>query len=255
MTDPSRRGEWGQEHPGTYSYPAIPGEAHGRQASFEQASRVPGEANPTQQLPAYSPGGYDFYGTDQYGPPSEPPEPPRGPNPRRWLWAAAGFALLLALGMVIGLVIVDSSQQQTLVAPPQTAIEPTVTRAPTTPTTPRTPAPTRTSTTAPAPTGLTPAPPVTVDPGTPHTVVYTVAGEGRAISILYLDTGGVLQTEFNVALPWSKQVQLTGSADSSASVSILNVGREITCSITIDGVGTKQSTGTGLTLCTAVGSR
>jgi hypothetical protein len=72
---------------------------------------------------------------------------------------------------------------------------------------------------------------------------------------LYLDSGGVLQTEFNVVLPWTKEVQLTGAANSSASVSIVNVGRELTCSITIDGTETQQNTGTGLTLCTSLGSR
>jgi hypothetical protein len=85
--------------------------------------------------------------------------------------------------------------------------------------------------------------------------VYSVAGEGRAISILYLDSGGVLQTEFNVALPWAKEVQLAGAANSSASVSIVNVGHELTCSITIDGAESQQKTGTGLTLCTALGAR
>jgi hypothetical protein len=249
MTDPSRRDEWGREHPGTYSYPAIPGEAYPRDAPYDA----------TQQLPAYSPYGYDAYGTAQYGgPPNgpggnppEPPEPPRR-NSRFWLWAAAGGALLLVVGMVIGLVIVNTSQQQTVVAPPQTPIEPTLTRVPST--TSRTPTTTRTRTPAPIPPSTTELPNDS-NPGSAHTVVYSVAGEGRAISILYLDSGGVLQTEFNVPLPWSKEVQLTGQADRSASVSIVNVGREITCSITIDGVDTQQNTGTGLTLCTALGTR
>ena len=56
-------------------------------------------------------------------------------------------------------------------------------------------------------------------------------------------------------LPWTKQVQLTGQANSMASVSIVNVGHEVTCSITIDGAATQQSSGTGLTLCTSLGAR
>ncbi|BBZ29552.1 membrane protein [Mycolicibacterium madagascariense] len=260
MTDPSRRDGWGQEHPGTYNYPAYPGSPYGQQPPYT----APVGSKPTEQLPAYSPYGYGPY-TGQYGPPNppggEPPEPPPpgGPNPRRWLWVLAGSAMLTVLGLVIGLVIVNSSQQNTVVAPPQTPIEPTLTAPPSTTT------PTPTTTLAPtfptAPTttpGQTPG--STATPGQPvpsgtHTVVYSVGGEGRAISILYLDSGGVLQTEFNVSLPWTKQVQLTGQANSMASVSIVNVGHEVTCSITIDGAATQQNSGTGLTLCTSLGTR
>jgi cytoskeletal protein RodZ len=246
MTDPSRRDGWGQEHPGTYNYPALPGSPYGQQPS------------PTEQLPAYSPYGYDPYSANQYGPPNPPgqtpPEPPKGggPNPRRWLWLLAAVALLIVLGLVIGLVIVNSSQQNTVVAPPQTPIEPTSTNPSTT--TSRSPATTRTTTPTTTAPGLTP-PTDQTDPGATHTVVYSVAGEGRAISILYLDSGGVLQTEFNVLLPWTKEVQLTGQANSTASVSIVNVGRPLTCSITVDGTETQQNTGTGLTLCTSLGTR
>jgi hypothetical protein len=258
MTDPSSRDGGGQEHPGTYNYPAYPGSPYGQQAP---AYQTPAEPKPTEHLPAYSPYAYNPYATGQYGPPNPPdalpPEPPKpgGPNPRRWLWLLAALALLIVLGLVIGLVIINSSQQNTVVAPPQTPIEPTMT-APST-TTSRTPTTTRTTTPAPTTTTTAPGttPPRQTDPNGTHTVVYSVAGEGRAISILYLDSGGVLQTEFNVVLPWTKEVQLTGAANSSASVSIVNVGRELTCSITIDGTETQQNTGTGLTLCTSLGSR
>jgi Mycobacterium membrane protein len=262
MTDPSRRDAWGQEHPGTYNYPADPseypaysGESYGRRAPSQPTYQAPAAPNPTQQLPAYSPYGYDPYGRTPYGPPNSPggppPEPPEpeGPGPRRWLWILAAVALLIVLGLAISLVIVNSSQQQTVVSP-STPLEPSLTR---TPTTTRTPSTTPSRTPSPRPSD-TAVPPDT-SPGTAHNVVYSVAGEGRAISILYLDSGSVLQTEFNVALPWSKEVQLTGQARNSASVSIVNVGRELTCSITIDGVQTQQSTGTGLTLCTALGTR
>ena len=259
MTDPSGRDGWDQEHPGTYNYPAYPGSPYGQQPQYQS----PEGTRPTEQLPAYSPYGQSPYATGPYGPPNPPggipPEPPKpgGPNPRRWLWLLAGTALLVALGLVIGMVIVNSSQQDTVVAPPQTPIEPTMT-APTTttrtPTTTRTTTPSTTATTSPTVPGV-PPPTDQTDPGVTHTVVYSVQGEGRAISILYLDSGGVLQTEFNVLLPWSKQVQLTGAANSSASVSIVNVGRELSCSITIDGTETQHNSGTGLTLCTALGTR
>ncbi|KQY06589.1 hypothetical protein ASD37_19345 [Mycobacterium sp. Root135] len=256
MTDPSRRDGRDQEHPGTYNYPAIPGSTYGQQLPYPTSGGAAYDKHrPTEQLPAYSPYGYDPHATGQYGPPpggtpSEPPKPD-GPNPRRWLWALAGTVLFVVLGMVIGLVIVDSSHQDTLVAPPQTPIQPSATRPSTTTPTPTT---TRTPTTTPTTPGVIP-PTTSTNPNDSHTVVYSVAGQGRAISILYLDSGGVLQTEFNVMLPWQKEVQLAGAANSSASVSIVNVGRELTCSITIDGTETQQNTGTGLTLCTALGSR
>jgi len=90
-------------------------------------------------------------------------------------------------------------------------------------------------------------------PGATETVEYDVSGDGRAINITYVDTGGVLQTEFNVMLPWNKTVELAQPAEDSASVSIINVGREVNCSITVNGVQVQQRTGAGLTICTAAG--
>jgi hypothetical protein len=93
---------------------------------------------------------------------------------------------------------------------------------------------------------------VTEDSGQTETVFYSVTGEGRAINITYVDTGGVMQTEFNVALPWSKEVNLVAPAKSSASVAIINVGRDVTCSVSVDGAQVRQRTGRGLTICTGV---
>ena len=66
------------------------------------------------------------------------------------------------------------------------------------PTTSRSPS--TTTSTAPTTTSATTSP-----TGTDN-VVHTVSGEGRAINITYVDNGGVMQTEFNVMLPRSKQV-------------------------------------------------
>ena len=90
-------------------------------------------------------------------------------------------------------------------------------------------------------------------PGATETVEYNVSGDGRAINITYVDTGGVLQTEFNVMLPWNKTVELAKPAKDSASVSIINVGREVNCSITVNGVQVQQRTGAGLTICAGAG--
>ncbi len=208
---------------------------------------------PTERLPAYSPYGYDPYATGQYGaqyPPGEPPQPPspEGPKSPRWLWIVAGIAVLMVIGLVIALVIVNSSRQQTVVAPLPSMTEPSFT-TPTPTTTSRAPIPV-----FPLPT--LPSTPSTTSPSTPgatETVEYDVSGDGRAINITYVDTGGVLQTEFNVMLPWNKTVELAQPAEDSASVSIINVGREVNCSITVNGVQVQQRTGAGLTICTAAG--
>ncbi|HYZ69194.1 MAG TPA: MmpS family transport accessory protein, partial [Mycobacterium sp.] len=173
------------------------------------------------------------------------------PKSPRWLWIVAGVAIVTVIGLVIALVIVNSSKQETVVAPLPSLPGPTSTRpTPTTsprPTIPVFPLPTLPS--APSTTG--PTGPST--PGATETVVYNVAGDGRAINITYVDTGGVLQTEFNVLLPWSKEVELAEPAQESASISIINVGREVSCSISVNGVQVQQRTGAGLTICTAVG--
>jgi hypothetical protein len=256
MTDsPRRDGPEPTEPPGS-SYPGYTDPAYASQAPYGPTYQAPAAPAPTEQLPAYSPYGYDPYATGQYrpqNPPGEPPQPPssEGPKAPRWLWFVAGIAVLMVIGLVIALVIANSSRQQTLVAPLPSMTGPSFTTpTPTTsprPTIPVFPLPTLPST--PSTTG--PSGPST--PGATETVVYDVSGDGRAINITYVDTGGVLQTEFNVMLPWSKTVELAQPAEDSASVSIINVGREVNCSITVNGAQVQQRTGAGLTICTATG--
>lgn len=136
----------------------------------------------------------------------------------------------------------------------------TTTRTPSPlPTTTRTPAPTTTR--VPGPT--TPSLPDTstgttettepTDSAATETVVYSVDGQGRAISITYVDTGGVLQMEFNVVLPWTREVALSPSTASAASVTVINVGRDVTCSVTVNGTPGQKRTGSGLTICASPG--
>jgi hypothetical protein len=255
MTESPRRD--GAE-PNQPTYPGYTDPAYASQAPYGPTYQAPAAHNPTEQLPAYSPYGYDPYATGQYGgqyPPGEPPpEPagPEGPKSPRWLWMVAGVAVLAVVGLVIALVIANSSRQETVVAPLPSLPEPGFT-------TPSLPTPTTTSRTPtvpvlPLPTLPTTAPPTepTV-PGATETVVYDVAGDGRAINITYVDSGGVLQTEFNVMLPWSKEVELAQPAEDRASVSIINVGNEVTCSIAVNGVPVEQRSGAGLTICSATG--
>lgn len=208
----------------------------------------PAGANPTEPLPPY------WTQTNQYQQPGplpgeSPPGPPKSP---RWLWVVAGLAVLLVVGLVIALVIANgSSKEDTMVEPLPPMPEPSSTSAPST-----TRTPTTTATTAPSTTTV--LPPITTDPsttesGVTETVNYTVSGQGRAISITYVDAGGVLQTEFNVVLPWSREVSLSSPASAAASVTVLNVGREVTCSISVNGAQVRQRSGAGLTICASAG--
>lgn len=247
MTDSPRRGgadptEAMGGYPG-YSDPAYASQAYG------PTYPTPPPPRPTEQLPPYSAYGYDPYGAGPPGyeyPAPEPPEPD-GPKVPRWLWLLAALVVLLVVGLVIALVITNSSRQDTVFAPGPSATEPSF-PMPSPPTTTRRapstvvpPLPSRGPTTTP--------PRGTTTPGATESVLYEVAGSGRAINITYIDTGGVLQTEFNVLLPWSKQVELPSPAAGSASVSIINVGRDVTCTVSVDGTPIQQRTGSGLTIC------
>ncbi|MGE2713470.1 MmpS family transport accessory protein [Mycolicibacterium litorale] len=251
MTESPRRDGPGPTQPLGNSYQGPPDPAYANQTPYGPAYQPPAAPNPTERLPYYQYGqyGYDPYATGQYGPgypPGGPQEPPpEGPKSPMWLWVLAGAVVLLVVALVIALVITNSSRQQTVVAPAPSMPEPTAT------TTPRPTTPTRTPTpVVPLPTTpSSPAPPTSVPSEATETVTYNVVGEGRVINITYTDTGGVPQTEFNVALPWSKQVELPSPARSSARISIINVGRDVTCSVTINGAQVQQNTGSGLTFC------
>ncbi|MGE2690820.1 MmpS family transport accessory protein [Mycolicibacterium pulveris] len=254
MTD-SRRDGPDPSQPQGSGYGGYADPAYASQAGYGPTYQAPAGPAPTEQLTGYSPYGYDPYASGQYGPqypsggpPDEPP--PEEPGAPRWLWVLAGVAVVTVVGLVVALVIVNvnRSRQETVVAPPsmqEPRFTPTSPTSPPRPTVPVVPAPTVPST---PPRTTTPP-----SPGVTETVVYDVTGTGRAINITYVDSGGLLQTEFNVLLPWSKQVELSEPAEGSASISIINVGREVSCSITVDGAVVQRRTGAGLTICTALG--
>lgn len=263
MNDPSRRDRQGQgwsdptqpvgnNYPAYPSYPQNPDPAYSGQTYGGQSYGPPhyGQGNPpptspTEQLPTYwQPGtGYGGYGS------GEPPAPPPGgPKSPKWLWIAAITAVVLVAGLVIALVIVTGSSKESAVMAPLPPLSvstsaPSMTTTRTTPTT-TSRSPSTTTSTAPTTTSATTSPTGT------DSVVYTVSGEGRAINITYVDNGGVMQTEFNVMLPWTKQVSLSSPARGSASVAIVNVGRDVTCSVSINGAQVRERTGRGLTICT-----
>ncbi len=260
MTDPRGPG-WTDPAQGAGGYPPNSDPAYagywGPTAQYPAAG-VPGygypPTQPTEQIPPYWQPGAGYPGA-----PPPPPEPPKKTS--KWLWAAAIAAVLLVTGLVLALVIVsNSSRETTIVAPPTSQTPPSQTppsrtpaSKPPSPTTIRPP-----STVIPAP---LPVPTQTFEPTEPgaptapapagtESVVYSVSGQGRAINITYVDTDGIMQTEFNVVLPWSKEVALAAPARTSASVAVVNIGRDVTCSVSVNGALVRQRSGRGLTVCT-----
>jgi hypothetical protein len=257
MSDP-RRPEWldapqpgyGPNDAQGYQSPPYTDPAYADEAPY--ASTYAGSAphwapnpneNPTLQLPPYW--------QQEQAPSGEVPDdghqPPDGPKSPRWLWFVAGAALLLVVGLVIALALANGANKT------QTAVPPLPGMPESSPTTPsRSTGPTRTHSPRPAPVPPTSGTPTeTTEPGAMESVVYNVTGDGRAISIMYIDTGDVIQTEFNVSLPWNKEVSLSKSALHPASVTIVNIGHNVTCSVTIDGVQVRERVGVGLTFCNA----
>ncbi len=153
----------------------------------------------------------DSYDDDGYGAPAWRTE-------RRWRPAAAFIGCVVALGAIATAVVINSgdsaSTKATVGAPvPRTAIAQT-TQAPavSAPKSAKPQLPPETVSTvappsaAPSPTALAPA--ATLDP---RTVVYSVTGTKQLldlVSVVYTDARGYPQTEFNVALPWSKVIVL-----------------------------------------------
>lgn len=200
--------------------------------------------NPTQQLPAYW-----QHDVPPSGPQQQPPPPPGGPKPPRWLWIVTIAAVLLVVALVIALVLVNNAIKTQTAVPPLPAMPEPSSQPPS-------PSKRRPPSLIPVPIPPTSGPELpseTPGPATMQDVVYNVAGDGRAISIMYIDTGDVIQTEFNVALPWSKQVSLSKSTLHPANVTIVNIGHSVTCSVTINGVQVSKRVGGGLTICDARG--
>lgn len=214
-----------------YPDPAYAGQQPDQQPPYTAGYPTPASSSPTQYWQAAPPPGE---------PPREDPPPPEPPRSPRWLFLLAGATVLLVVGLVIALVISSNSAQENTAVPPlTTALTPSPpARVPTHTPPPRTQTP---------PTGT--APSQTAPSGPTQTVGYQVSGTGRALSIAYVDTGGGLQTEFNVPLPWSKQVSLGPSVAAAAMVTVITSGGEVTCSLTVDGTQTRQRSGAFLTIC------
>ncbi len=248
MTDSPRSGSpYDPTDPYGNPYPAYSDPAYAGNVPYNPTYGAPPPPSGPPQTEPVPPYWTQTYGQIPPGmPPAEPPpEPPKTP---RWLWIGAGLVVLVVVGLVAALIITNtSSSRQTVVAPIPAMPEPSTATAPPTTTAPTPMFP------LPIPLPTLPSPSESTEPGATEPVVYEVTGTGRAINITYVDTGSVMQTEFNVVLPWRKEVSLPKPAGQSASVTVINVGRDITCTVTIGGVQVRSQTGTGLTICSGSG--
>ncbi|QVI26927.1 hypothetical protein MN2019_22160 [Mycolicibacterium neoaurum] len=246
------------------------GQAYGRGAygGTDYAGRVYADdkySRNTYGVDNYDSDGYD---ADGYDADYEYPADYHEKLDRRWIWVAgvAGAILMVAVictGVILGggdsgtvtsansgattsAAPADDSVTTTAAAPPAAAppradTNPervtTVTPTPAVTATPEVvPSPVAPAPAAPAP----PAPPAAVYPAAAaRTITYRVTGNRQLIdlvTIIYTDQQGALQTDVNVALPWTKSVTLNPGVTLS-SVTATSVGGQLNCAI-LDGNGT-----------------
>lgn len=223
-----------QSYP-SYTDPAYSGQSVYPPAYYSGSAPNSNATHPTDKLPQYWVHGQP--------PPDQPPEepPPGRAKAPRWLWIAAVAAVLLVAALVVAMVIANGTARKQTEVPPLPAAPSSPNQASTTP---ASPAPSASTS---QPSSTESAPPANAVGM--QIVDYNVTGDGRAISITYVDDDGMMQTEFNVALPWSKQVSLAASSTAKANITIINIGHDVTCTLTVDGVEVNQRTGVGLTVC------
>ncbi|MGV0741669.1 MmpS family transport accessory protein [Mycolicibacterium sp. XJ870] len=196
------------------------------------------------------------------------------PIDRRWIWVAGVAGAILLVAVICTVVILgggdSGSVSATVASPPQTSQPSTTvpqdaTSKPVRPTGPAnpslspetvttvTPAPTAPSATA-APIPAAPPAEAAPPPPNPRAITYQVTGNRQLIdlvTIVYTDAQGALQTDINVALPWSKTVVLNPGVELK-SVTATSVAGQLNCAITdaSGAVVVQQATNSMITTCT-----
>ncbi|MGE2736366.1 hypothetical protein [Mycolicibacterium vaccae] len=192
---------------------------------------------------------------------------------RRWMWIAGVAGAILFVAVIVVSTILSGSDSGSVSAtvvsetpaPSAAAPAPSSAPAPAVAAPPSQSLPAETVTTvtptaeAPVPTAPAPvlpapqaAPPPA--PAVPGAITYRITGNRALldlVTVIYTDQQGALQTEMNVALPWSKTVVLDPGVTLS-SVTATSVGGQLNCSIT-DGNGTliaAQNANSIITNCT-----
>ena len=186
------------------------------------------------------------------------------PIDRRWMWIAGVAGAILLVAVICTVVILgggDSGSVSTTIAPPSpTTTQPAATTsaspAATTPSAPPPAAalPPETVTTVTPTASVPPSATPTEAAPSPSTITYRVTGNRQLldlVTVIYTDAQGALQTDVNVALPWSKTVVLDPGVELS-SVTATSVVGQLNCSIT-DASGTAiavQNNNTMIANCT-----
>jgi hypothetical protein len=165
------------------------------------------------------------------------------PIDRRWIWVAGVAGAILLVAVICTAVILgggDSGSVSKTVIPPlpttalATSTAPSVVAAPPAPVLPSAPlSPETVTTVPPSPTASAVPAPVDVAPS-PRIVTYQVTGTRAMIdlvTVVYTDAQGALQTEFNVALPWSRTVTLDPGVELK-SVTATSLTGQLNCAIT-----------------------
>jgi hypothetical protein len=230
----------------------------------------PYSLSPTERIPSHGDDGGetvdldherydDYHDLDDYGDIEEYYEP----IDRRWVWVACVAGAILLVAVICTVVILgggDSGSVSTTVVPPTTSQPAATTSAP----------PVTTTRAAPPAAALPPETVTTLTPSVsapptdmpseaapalaPNAITYRVTGNRNLIdlvTVIYTDAQGALQTDVNVALPWSKTVVLDPGV-TLGSVTATSVAGQLNCTIT-DASGTAvaaQNNNTMIANCT-----
>lgn len=232
-------GQWSRSsEPLDYPDPAYASQAYEYPTLSETATPYP---PPT--APNVTPG--DSQQTRSYGVTHDDPEPPRR-STTFWLWVVGIGALVVIIALVIALIALiqrEDEQPPIVYQTPSTSTQPTGPPMPQMPSIPRVPSFT--------------LPPLPVNPPTAgsqaatETVAYEVTGTGNAFNITYYDSTGSLQTEFNVALPWRKEIKVSVAQVENTMVIGSDLSHDLKCTLTVN--GTPKSSNSGkMALCNGV---
>jgi hypothetical protein len=241
------------------SYSPTPSPTSGTGRTTTRDARTGGFTDVETDFDSYQ--DYDDYVDDGYDEIYEYEDP----IDRRWIWVAGVAGAILLIAVVCTVVILgggdSGSVSKTIIAttatappvatstapPAMTSAAPPAPMAPLSPETVTTvaPSPSATATTDPAPVVAAPS---------PNQITYQVTGTRPLldlVTVVYTDAQGALQTEFNVALPWSRTVTLDPGVELK-SVTATSLTGQLNCSIT-DAAGSAivaQATNSMITTCT-----
>ncbi|WP_458319883.1 MmpS family transport accessory protein [Mycolicibacterium brisbanense] len=217
---------------------------------------------------------YDAYAGDSHDDADDDIYEYYEPVDKRWMWVASVAGVILLVAVICTVIILGGGDSGSVSVTTTSPAAPTTSQSPTTPVqdatskpVPPPPGPAMSpetvTTVTPSPRATAeptaePAPPAAAAPpaaeASPRTITYTVTGTRPLldlVTIVYTDQQGALQTEFNVALPWTKSVTLNPGVELK-SVTATSVTGQLNCAIT-DANGAvlvQQANNTMIATCT-----